>query len=366
MSQFWSPLVRDLTPYVPGEQPRIANLIKLNTNENPYGPSPRVLAAVREQTDDRLRLYPDPDALALKQAIGAYHGLSSAEVFVSNSSDDVLGHAFQAFFVQDLPILAADITYGFYPSYCRLYGIDMITVPLDEQLRIRVADYAQPCGGVVLANPNAPTGIALPLAQVEQIIASQPQRVVLVDEAYVDFGAESAASLVARYPNLLVVQTFSKSRSLAGLRVAFALGQPALIEALERVKNSFNAYPLDRLAIAGALAAIEDEEYFQSRRAMVIATREQLALQLAGLGFEVLPSMTNFLFVRHPGQDAPELAAALRARAILVRHFRLPRIDQYLRTSIGTDEECAVLVAALAEILTKSQPLDSDHPAPPL
>ena len=351
MSQLWSPFVRDLTPYVPGEQPRIANLIKLNTNENPYGPSPRVLDAISAATNASLRLYPDPEATALKQVLADYHHLRSDQVFVGNGSDEVLGHAFHAFFVQDQPILTADITYGFYPSYCRLYGIDTITVPLDAQLRINPDDYRQPSGGVVVANPNAPTGIALSLAQIEQIIAAHPERVVLVDEAYVDFGAQSAAALVDRYPNLLVVQTLSKSRSLAGMRVAFALGHASLIEALERVKNSFNAYPLDQLAMVAAMAAFEDEAHFQSCRAMLIATREALAARLKELGFEVLESQTNFVFVRHPDHDAAALAAALRARAILVRHFRLPRIEQYLRISIGTDAECGALVAALDEIV---------------
>ena len=270
---------------------------------------------------------------------------------MGNGSDEVLAHAFHAFFVQDAPILMPTVSYSFYQVYCRLYGIEALLVPLDEKMRIDPDQYGTPCGGVVIANPNAPTGIALSLEQVERILRAQPDRVVLVDEAYVDFGAESAISLVRTYPNLLVVQTFSKSRALAGLRVGFAIGQSHLIEGLERVKDSFNSYPLGRLEIAGAVAAIEDEDYFQQRRAQVIATREQLAEQLRQLRFEVLPSATNFLFVRHPAHRAADLAQALRERAILVRHFKSPDIEAYLRISIGTDDECAQLAAALAAIV---------------
>lgn len=347
----WSPRIRQLTPYVPGEQPCIAGLVKLNTNENPYPPSPRVAAAVQGAASDALRLYPDPDATDLKQAIAAYYDVSANNVFVGNGSDEVLAHAFFAFFQQDQPILFPDVTYSFYPVYCGLYDIAFTTIAVDAAMRILPEDYRQPCGGVVLPNPNAPTGIALSLQQIEQIVQAQPERVVVIDEAYVDFGGESAMALVRRYPNLLVVQTLSKSRSLAGLRVGFAIGHPALIEALERVKNSFNSYPLGRPALAGAVAAFGDDAYFQDKRAMLMRTRERLAAQLTALGFDVLPSAANFLFVRHPERDAAALAAALRARAILVRHFRLPRIEQFLRISIGSDEECDRLHQALLAIL---------------
>jgi histidinol-phosphate aminotransferase len=350
MSKFWSPQVRALTPYVPGEQPRVQNLIKLNTNENPYGPSPRVLAAIAAEAADSLRLYPDPDSTALKAAIATHYGVSTAEVFVGNGSDEVLGHAFHTFFRQDLPILFPEVTYSFYPVYCRLYDIAFETVPLGADMTVRAADYARACGGVVIANPNAPTGIPLPLAEIERIVAAQPERVVLVDEAYVDFGGESAVGLIKKYPNLLVVQTLSKSRSLAGLRVGFAIGDRELIAGLERVKNSFNSYPLGRPAVAGAVAAIEDDAYFQQTRSKVMATRERLAADLRALGFEVCPSATNFIFVRHPAHQAATLAAALRARAILVRHFSQPGIENFLRISIGTDAECDTLHAALAGI----------------
>ncbi|HEV7817091.1 MAG TPA: histidinol-phosphate transaminase [Janthinobacterium sp.] len=351
MSKLWSPRVRELTPYVPGEQPRVQNLIKLNTNENPYGPSPHVLEAIRAEADQRLRLYPDPDSSALKAAIAAYYDVAPAEVFVGNGSDEVLAHAFHAFFVQDQAIIFPEVTYSFYPVYCRLYGIAYETIALDEGMGIGAADYARPCGGVVIANPNAPTGIPLALDQIERIVAAQPERVVLVDEAYVDFGGQSAVGLVKKYPNLLIVQTFSKSRSLAGLRVGFAIGDKALIEGLERVKNSFNSYPLGRPVVAGAVAAIEDEAYFQEKRQLLIATRDALAEKLKGLGFFVCPSATNFLFARHPRHAAAGLAAQLRARAILVRHFSQPGIENFLRISIGTEAECAALHAALAELL---------------
>lgn len=351
MNPFWSRHVGNLTPYVPGEQPQIQQLIKMNTNENPYPPSPRVIAAITAQTGEGLRLYPDPQSAALKRALSSYYGVAPGEVFVGNGSDEVLAHAFHAFFMQDAPILMPTVSYSFYQVYCRLYGIDAVQLPLDEEMRIDPDQYGTPCGGVVIANPNAPTGIALSLGQVERILRAQPDRVVLVDEAYVDFGAESAISLIRTYPNLLVVQTFSKSRALAGLRVGFALGQPHLIEGLERVKDSFNSYPLGRLEIAGAIAAIEDEEYFQLRRAQVIATRDKLAQQLRLLRFDVLPSATNFLFVCHPERRGADLAQALRERAILVRHFKSPGIDDYLRISIGTDDECAQLAATLTDII---------------
>ena len=345
---FWSPQVRHLVPYVPGEQPRIPNLVKLNTNENPYPPSPRVIEAICAAARQGLQLYPDPESMALREAIAGYHGLDVAQVFPGNGSDEVLAHAFFAFFQQQRPLLLPDVTYSFYRVYCQLYGIRAELIPLDDALQIRVTDYAgRPAGGVVIANPNAPTGSALPLPALEQLLASQPDCVVLVDEAYVDFGADSAVNLIGRYPNLLVVQTLSKSRSLAGLRVGIAMGQRQLIEALERVKNSFNSYPLDRLAVAGAVAAYQDKDHFEQTRQAVIQSRDQLTLQLWRLGFEVVPSAANFLFVRHPGHEASTLAVRLREHGILVRHFRQPRIDQHLRISIGTPAQCEALVQAL-------------------
>lgn len=355
MSRYWSAVVHGLTPYVPGEQPKMDNLVKLNTNEHPYGPSPKALEAIRAATGETLRLYPDPNADALKAALAKRHGLQPAQIFVGNGSDEVLAHAFMALLRHDRPLWFPDITYSFYPVYCGLYDVAHRTIPLADDYAIRVEDYLpkgddRP-GAIIFPNPNAPTGRALALADVERIVAANPDAVVLVDEAYVDFGGESAIGLVDTYLNLLVVHTFSKSRSLAGLRVGFAAGHAALIEGLERVKNSFNSYPLDRLALAGAVASVEDEAFFQESCRKVVATREVLVAKMAELGFDVLPSAANFIFARHPQRDGAELAAELRKRAIIVRHFKAPRIDQFLRITVGTDEQCEILVDALREIL---------------
>jgi histidinol-phosphate aminotransferase len=351
MSRFWSDVVKGLKPYVPGEQPRLANLVKLNTNENPYGPSPRALDAIRAATGESLRLYPDPNAEQLKLAIGKYHGVGAQNVFVGNGSDEVLAHIFLGLLKQAQPILFPDISYSFYPVYCGLYQVAFETIPLADDFSIQVDAYTKPNGGIIFPNPNAPTGCLVSLADIERLLKSNQDSVVVIDEAYVDFGGESAIPLTAKFPNLLVVQTLSKSRSLAGLRVGFAVGHTDLIEALERVKNSFNSYPLDRLAIAGAVAAFEDREYFEKTCEAVIATRERLTGELNALGFEVLPSKANFIFARHPQHDAEESALALRQRSIIVRHFKLPRIEQFLRITVGTDEQCAALVTALREIL---------------
>jgi histidinol-phosphate aminotransferase len=354
---FWSPRIGALEPYVPGEQPRIENLVKLNTNENPYPPSPMAVDAIQQAAASGLERYPDPTSLALREAVARRHGLRADQVFVGNGSDEVLAHAFFAFFQQAEPLLMPDVSYSFYRVYAQLYGIDCELLPVDEGLRIdvdaMVARARRGCAGLVIANPNAPTGVGLPLARIEQLLDACPERVVLVDEAYVDFGGESALPLVDKYPNLLVVQTLSKSRSLAGLRVGFACGQAHLIDALVRVKDSFNSYPLDRLAVAGAVAALGDEAWFNTARDKIVDTREGLSLQLEDLGFEVLPSQTNFVFARHPERDAAELAALLRERAVLVRHFKQPRVAQYLRISIGSREQCSVLVQRLQEILDR-------------
>jgi histidinol-phosphate aminotransferase len=358
MSRYWSAVVHGLTPYVPGEQPKLANLVKLNTNENPYPPSPRVVEAIQAElggNGGRLRLYPDPTSLALRQAIGRRFGFGPERIFVGNGSDEVLAHAFQALLAHDRPLLFPDISYSFYPVYCGLYGIDFQTVALDADFQIRVDDYlARGPGGVgavIFPNPNAPTGRALPLAEIARLAAGLPDCPVVVDEAYVDFGADSAVALIDRHPNILVVHTLSKSRSLAGLRVGYALGQPELIEGLTRVKDSFNSYPLDRVAQAGAIAALEDEAWFEETRQRVVASRDKLTADLTALGFQVLPSAANFVFARHPERDGAELAAALRARSIIVRHFKAPRIDPFLRITVGTDAQCATLVEALAAIL---------------
>lgn len=347
MSKFWSPFVKDLVPYVPGEQPKLSKLVKLNTNENPYGPSPKAISAMQAELNDSLRLYPDPNGERLKQAVADYYGVSTAQVFVGNGSDEVLAHAFHGLFQHGKPLLFPDVTYSFYPVYCGLYGIEFEALPLDEQFQIRVEDYARPNGGIIFPNPNAPTGCLLGLAAIERLLQANPDSVVLVDEAYIDFGGESAITLVDRYPNLLVSQTLSKARSLAGLRVGLAVGHPDLIEALERIKNSFNSYPLDRLAIAGAAAAFEDREWFERTRQAVIASREEVVSGLQALGFEVLPSAANFVFARHPQRDAAELAAGLREQGVIVRHFKQARINQFLRITIGAPEQNQALLDVL-------------------
>jgi len=347
MSKFWSPFVKDLVPYVPGEQPKLAKLVKLNTNENPYGPSPKALEAMRGELNDNLRLYPDPNSDLLKQAVADYYGVKGNQVFLGNGSDEVLAHIFHGLFQHGAPLLFPDVSYSFYPVYCGLYGIPYETVALDEQFQIRVEDYARPNGGIIFPNPNAPTGCLLALEAIEQMLKANPETVVVVDEAYIDFGGQTAISLVDRYDNLLVTQTLSKSRSLAGLRVGLAVGHPDLIEALERIKNSFNSYPLDRMAIVGAAAAFEDRAYFEETCRKVIDSREQVVAELTARGFEVLPSAANFIFTRHPQQDAGELAAKLREQGVIVRHFKQPRIAQFLRITIGTPEMNQALVDAL-------------------
>ena len=347
MSKFWSPFVKDLVPYVPGEQPKLSKLVKLNTNENPYGPSPKALEAMRGELNDNLRLYPDPNGDRLKQAVASYYGVQASQVFLGNGSDEVLAHIFHGLFQHDAPLLFPDISYSFYPVYCGLYGIPYEAVALDEQFQIRVEDYQRANGGIIFPNPNAPTGCLLALGAVEQMLQANPDSVVVVDEAYIDFGGQTAISLVDRYPNLLVTQTLSKSRSLAGLRVGLAVGHPDLIEALERIKNSFNSYPLDRLAIVGAAAAFEDQAYFEQTCRQVIDSREQLVAQLTDRGFQVLPSAANFIFARHPEQDAAALAAKLREQGVIVRHFKQQRIAQFLRISIGTPEQNQALLDAL-------------------
>lgn len=352
MSRFWSQVVRDIEPYVPGEQPQVEGLIKLNTNESPYGPSPRVAGVFTAEEIARLRLYPDPNAIHLRQRIASYYGVSSECVFVGNGSDEVLAQAFMAFFQQSRPLLFADITYSFYQVYCQLFGIANKVIPLASDFSINLDDYRQPNGGVVFPNPNAPTGIGLGLDAIAAFVADNRDSVVVVDEAYIDFGGDSAIGLTAEYDNLLVVQTLSKSRALAGLRVGFAVGNAALIEGLERVKNSFNSYPLGRLEQRAAEASFEDEDYFRETCRKVMATRERTREALIALGFEVLSSQANFVLAKPPAPlTAPALAAALREQKILVRYFNKPRIDQYLRISIGTEAEMDRLLEVVAGLV---------------
>lgn len=351
MSRYWSPLVHSLVPYVPGEQPKISDLVKLNTNENPYGPSPLALAAMQAELGDSLRLYPDPNADLLKTSIARYYSIEKSMVFVGNGSDEVLAHVFHGLLKHDLPILFPDITYSFYPVYCGLYGVNFRQIPLDNEFHIAIDDYVQPNGGIIFPNPNAPTGVLTSLERIECILRQNAGSVVVIDEAYIDFGGESAVALTKKYPNLLVVQTLSKSRSLAGLRVGLAIGDEALIEALERIKNSFNSYPLSRMAIVGAAAAFDDVDYFQQTVFSVIESREKLVVDLIALGFIVLPSAANFVFVQHSGHDASLLAVALRQKSIIVRHFNLPRIENYLRITVGSPLQNQLLIDALRVFL---------------
>lgn len=351
MSRFWSKVVHGLTPYTPGEQPKLTNLIKLNTNESPYPPSHGVLEAIRAATTGDLRLYPDPDSTALRQAIADYFGIARDHVFAGNGSDEILAFAFQALLNHEGPLVYPDITYSFYPVYCQLNGIRAEHVALNDDFSLDLTAVPDHAGAVIFPNPNAPTGQSVSLENIAQLCRRLPDRVIVVDEAYVDFGTETAVPLVMDHPNLLVVQTFSKSRALAGLRVGFAIGQPELLAGLERIKNSFNSYPVDRLASAGAIAAMEDRAGFEHDRQRIMASRAWVNEQLVALGFNVVPSQANFVFARHPQRDAGELAQALRDRAIIVRHFRLPRIDQHLRITIGTEAECKALIEALKEIL---------------
>jgi histidinol-phosphate aminotransferase len=357
MSRFWSDGVERLTPYVPGEQPVGSVWTKLNANENPYPPSPLACAAMHQAVSDALRFYPEATGRPLREAAARQYGVQPEQVFVGNGSDEVLAHVFLGLLKHDGKVLLLpDVSYAFYKVYCALYGIAYRTVALNAQLQIQVDDYVQSdAGAIIFANPNAPTGHALPLSDIERLVQASPEKVVVIDEAYVDFGSESAARLVNRYPNLLVVHTLSKSRSLAGLRVGYAIGQTDLIGGLLRVKDSFNSYPLDVVALAGASAAVDDVVYFETTRQAVMRSREQLALDLQALGLEVLPSKTNFLLVQHSVHAGQALVDALRAQGILVRRFQAPeRIANFVRISIGTDAQCAEVVRVMGDFLRKN------------
>ncbi|MEO1078179.1 MAG: histidinol-phosphate transaminase [Pseudomonadota bacterium] len=355
MSQrFWSERVHQLSPYVPGEQPRVAQLVKLNTNESPYPPSPRVLEAIAGIEGRDLMRYPDPGAAELREAIAEAHGLDVAQVFVGNGSDEVLAHIFFGLLQHPRELLFPDICYGFYPVWSQLYGINYREVPLREDFSLHAEDYSRAAAAVIIPNPNAPTGRLLTENQLRQFLDAAPDRLLVVDEAYIDYGGSSASALLGSYDNLLVVQTLSKSRALAGLRVGFALGNLELIEALERVKDSFNSYPLDVVAQRAAVAALRDPDWYADSAARVVASRERLASSLEDLGFQVVPSAANFLFLCHPERSGKELFAALRERGILVRRWDKPRIENYLRISIGTDQDIDRVVEVLDEILAVS------------
>ena len=339
----WEENIRKVVPYVPGEQPRREGIIKLNTNENPYGPAPGVQAILRGFEAEELRLYPDPSAGALTEALAERYGLSPSQVFVGVGSDDVLAMAFLTFFNSGKPILFPDITYSFYSVWADLYRIPYERPALDEDFRIRKEDYFRENGGIIFPNPNAPTSLAMGLEDVEDIISRNPGVVVIVDEAYIDFGGESALPLIEKYENLLVVQTFSKSRSMAGVRIGYAMGSPALIKALSDVKYSFNSYTMSRTAIRLGVAAVRDEAYFQETTHKIKATRKQAAERLSRLGFVYPDPSANFIFASRPGTDAKALFEALKASGIYVRYFEGPRVGDYLRITIGTDEQMEAL-----------------------
>lgn len=351
MSKFWSPLAASLVPYVPGEQPKDKTYIKLNTNENPYPPSPKVVEALKEAANADLRLYPDPTCEDLVQAAADYYGVPAEQVFVGNGSDEILAFAFAAFFDPAKKILFPDITYSFYKVYAKLYGLQTELIPLDEGFNVQINEFQSPNGGIIIPNPNAPTAQLISLQEIRMLLENNSDTVVIIDEAYIDFGGESAVQLVGSYPNLLVIQTLSKSRSLAGLRVGFAFGSEELIDGLNRIKNSFNSYTLDRLALKGAVASFQDDAYFKQSTAMVVATRERVSDQLISLGFKVTDSKANFVFISHPSIAAKLIFQQLREKGVLVRYFDQPRIDEYLRVSIGTDEEMDAFIGAIKEIV---------------
>jgi histidinol-phosphate aminotransferase len=363
MSVYWNRRVRGLSPYVPGEQPRDRKFIKLNTNENPYPPSPKVvevIEAVLSEGGGRLRLYPDPACRELREAVAGRYGVKPEEVFAGNGSDEILAFAFGAFFEAPIPdkdgappVLFPDITYSFYPVYAELWGLLFQTIPLGEDFSINTKDYRVPAGGVIFPNPNAPTGKALSPGEIKPILEYQGKyhKVVVVDEAYAAFGAESMVPWINGYPNLLTVHTLSKSASLAGLRAGFAIGNEELIEGLCRIRDSFNSYTLDRLALAGAAAAVSDAPYYDEINRRVISTRERVSPALRAMGFTVIPSSANFIFAGPPGMGGADFLTRLRERGILVRHFNKPRIDNFLRISVGTDEEMDEFLKQCGEIL---------------
>ena len=352
MNQYWSRRIREAVPYTPGEQPKNRKFIKLNTNECPYPPTPRAVEAIRGAAGEGLRLYPDPECLDLRTSIARREGLDVSQVFCGNGSDEILAFAFQAFFDPDREVVFPSITYSFYPVYANFFGLKYREVPMNPNFSVQVDLLCGENGGVVLANPNAPTGIAVGLDVVERVLAANPNVAVIVDEAYIDFGADSAVGLIGRYPNLLVVQTSSKSRALAGLRVGWAMGSPGLIDGLRCVRDSVNSYTVDRLAQAGAAAAVRDEDYFQAIRRRVIKTREKTEKTLKEIGFTVLPSQANFLFCSYPARSGKALLDGLRERGILVRWWNRPDIRDWLRISVGTDEEMDALVQALCEMVS--------------
>ncbi len=348
---YWSDLTKGLEPYVPGEQPQDRKYIKLNTNENPYSPSPKVLDTLKNSTLKNLRLYPDPECTAVRGKLSEYYDIENKQVFVGNGSDEVLAFSFMAFFNPGQAIMFPEITYSFYPVYCNLFNINYQTISMNKDFTINLLGFNKDNGGVIIPNPNAPTGICLTVKEIEKILNYNKESVVIIDEAYIDFGGESAINLIDDYPNLLVVQTLSKSRALAGMRIGFAFANESLIEGLNRVKNSFNSYTIDRLAQIAAIKSLDDQEYYLSMIEKVIQTRESTAKRLERLGFNVFPSKSNFLFITHPDNFAEEIFKWLKEEGILVRYFKQKEIDNYLRVSIGTKKEMAVFLEKIEQYL---------------
>ena len=347
----WKKNLRVVDPYVPGEQPKQENMIKLNTNENPYPPAPGVEKVLKSMETGDFRLYPKPDARELVDALAEEYGVPANQVFVGVGSDDVLGMAFLTCFNGEKPVLFPDITYSFYPVWADLFKIPYNRPALDENFRIKKEDYFVENSGIVIANPNAPTSIAMPLADIEEIVAKNPDSVVIIDEAYVDFGGETALPLVDKYDNLLVVQTFSKSRSMAGMRIGFAIGNKELIDAMYAVRNSYNSYTMNMPSILCGVEAVKDRAYFEKTRKAIMETREVVVEKLAKLGFTVLPSSTNFLFAAHESVPAEDLFMMLREKHIYVRYFKSPRINNYLRITIGTKEQMEVFLKEVESYL---------------
>ena len=353
MNDLWKKNLRDIEPYVPGEQSKDRDIVKINANENPYPPSPKAVEALKNFDTDRLRFYPQANATALKQAIADFYEVKAENVFVGNGSDDVLALAFQAFFNGDKPIAYPDITYSFYPVWCRLLGIEYVNYPLDENFRINVKDYKAENGGVVIPNPNAPTSIGEGREFVERLMEYNRDSVVIIDEAYCDFGGVSSAPLISKYENLLVTGTFSKSRSLAGMRIGFAIGSKTLIDTLEAVKNSYNSYTVDALSIAMGIEAMKDVEYFNETISKIIATRTRVTEELRLLGFEVLDSQTNFVMATHEDYDMKEMFEYLKENKIFIRYFNQPRINKYVRITIGTNEEMDKFLQGVKDFINK-------------
>lgn len=351
MSKYWSEITKSIEPYVCGEQPKDKKYIKLNTNESPYPPSPKVLEAIKNAANGDLRLYPDPDCDEFRKAIAEYYNLSKDEIFIGNGSDEVLAFSFLTFFNTNETIIFPDISYSFYPVYAGLYNLNYKLAKLEDDFSIPVSEFAEKNGGVIIPNPNAPTGRCLDTDSIKRILNYNSNKVVIIDEAYVDFGGNSVVGLIKEYDNLLVIQTLSKSRSLAGIRLGFAMGNKELIQGLNRVKNSFNSYTIDRVAAAAAVAAIKDKEYFAQCVTKVISTRERIIKKLNSLGFNVVPSKANFIFITHKDYAASDLFTKLREKGVLVRYFSKERINNYLRVSIGSDEEMDFFIEKLQEIM---------------